>query len=106
MVFMIITFYITSWMAFLDDFVESGLHQSDIVVGINLITMILCFMKIVITSAAQRVKRGILLTYITDIFIEYAKSLILFVDIIYLVIMSMLFIISNYFLMQGEVQPT
>ncbi len=34
--------------------------------------------------------------YITDIFIAYAKSLVLFVDIIYLSIITILFILSNY----------
>lgn len=36
-----------------------------------------------------------MLIYITDIFIAYAKSLILFIDLIYLSIIITLFILSN-----------
>jgi len=85
-------------MAFLDDFVEGGTHNSDLVLGLNSVTLCLCALKILLNSVSQKIKRGILMTYITDILIDYGKSLILFVDLIYLVIMILLFVISIIFI--------
>jgi hypothetical protein len=85
-------------MAFLDDFVEGGTHNSDLVLGLNLVTLCLCALKILLSSVSQRIKRGILMTYITDILIDYGKSLILFVDLTYLVTMILLFVISIIFI--------
>lgn len=58
----------------------------------------LSLFKIIITSTSQKVKEGILLVYITDIIQDYAKSFILFVDLIYLGIMIAVFISSKYVL--------
>jgi hypothetical protein len=95
-VFLVMTFYISTCLAFLPNFIESGTHNSAIVIGLNAATALLSCTKIGITSTTQTIKKGIMLVYITDIYIAYAKSLVLFVDLIYLSIIIILFILRNF----------
>lgn len=79
-------------MAFLDHFVHSH-TQSTLLVELTLIvTTFLCLSKITISSTTQKIRNGILLEYVSDIFVDYAKKWTLFIDLIYFfIIVSLLF---------------
>jgi hypothetical protein len=53
-------------------------------------------------STTQTIRKGIKLKYVTDIFIAYAKSLILPIDLIYLLILMILFILRMIIFKLGK----
>lgn len=96
MIFLVITLVISSWMAFLPDFVQSKAYISTIVVMLNVLTLVMSFMKFSIMSMSQKIENGILVSYITDIVVDYARSFMMFVDLLYIIIMSALLVIRKF----------
>ena len=55
-----------------------------------IITLIVTCVKIVVASLGKHIKDGVLIVYVTDIVIEYFKSMVVFVDIM----MGLILIVS------------
>ena len=48
--------------------------------------MVLCFIKMVCCSVLKKVHQGILLEYISEIFLNYFKTWVFYLDLIYLIL--------------------
>ena len=55
MIFLVITFVISSWMAFLPDFIKTRAHMSTVVVILNVLTLLMSFVKFGIMSMSQKI---------------------------------------------------
>lgn len=54
--------------------------------------MVLCLIKMIVNSTEQKVRKGILLKYIGDIFLEYVSSWVFFVDLFYFWVVFIVFL--------------
>lgn len=95
MIFMLITFLISSWMAFLPDFLDSQTYNSPVVVILNIMAFIISCVKLVVVALSQKVENGVLVEYITDIIVGYAKSLMMLADLGFIVVLGAILIGSK-----------
>lgn len=78
-------------MGFLEHFLLNEAHNSFSLKIVMLTTMIFCIFMMVVNSTLQKVKKGIFYQYVSDIFNDYVKSWIFFVDLIYFWIVFVLY---------------
>lgn len=78
-------------MGFLEHFLLNEAHDSLSLKIVMLTTMIFCVFMMVVNSTLQKVKKGIFYLYVGDIFADYVKSWIFFVDLIYFWIVFVLY---------------
>ena len=83
MFLLIVTFIYSSLMGFLEHFLLNEAHNSLSLKVAMLTTMIFCVVMMVVNSTLQKVKKGIFYQYVSEIFKDYLKSWIFFVDLIY-----------------------
>jgi hypothetical protein len=79
-------------MSFIPHFVETKQQKSPIAMSVIIVSMVLCLAKMVIFSVLKKVHQGILLEYISDIFLNYVKTWMFYLDLIYLFLSFMLLI--------------
>lgn len=92
LIFVIFTYYISSAIAFLPYQFDNLFHNSAVVITLDIIAFFITLTKVFFKLSSKSIKKGIMLIYVTDIMKSYVRSIIFFVDIIYLVIMVLLFI--------------
>ena len=68
---------------------------------LNILAIFVCFSKIVTSIVSKKIKDGILLVYMSDIFTD-VKSLIIFIDIGYIIMVIFLLFIGRIYVILGN----
>jgi len=85
-----------SFVAFLEGFRNIEYNQQNAILVLNILAIFFSFCKIIISSVTKKIKEGIQLVYISDIFTDYVQSFVIFIDISYLIMLFILLIEGNF----------
>ena len=94
-IFCLITFVTGSFRAFIDDFKSSGDADSGVFFGLMIAAIVITSIKILVNCTMVRIEDGILMEYITDIWLSFLKNRTVFIDMAYVAINIAVLALNN-----------
>jgi hypothetical protein len=88
--FVLVTLFLSAFVAFLEGFRNIEYHKNSFILSMNLCAIFFSICKIGTSIVTKKIKDGITLVYISDIFYDYVRSLVIFIDIAYLFMVILL----------------
>jgi hypothetical protein len=92
-----VTLFLSAFVAFLEGFRNLEYQKNSFILSMNLCAIFFSVCKIGTSVVTKKIKDGITLVYISDIFYDYVRSFVIFIDVAYLVMLISLLIYGNVF---------